>query len=299
MIPHRNNLEQAIRVRPQDLVKGSIRLLSPPEIFLKVSRMVEDPKCSGAALAQTIARDPVLTAQLLRVANSPFYGFPSRIGTIERAVTVIGTRALRDLVLAASAVGIFTKMPLVDMRPFWHHSLLSGLASRLLGLRCGVPEPEALFVAGLLHDVGQLIILAKLPEMGRETRIRARDCRLPLHTLERAVFGFDHAEVGGELLRQWHLPQAVWEPVSCHHRPVAAAREPLAAAIIHLADILAHDLPDAATPEAIGLLLAAIVDQVAAPVLEVLQIDAETLTALRLELLHQVDSLEEILLNAA
>lgn len=299
MIPNRNDLEQAIQVSPEDLVKGSVRLLSPPEVFIRVSRMVEDPKCSGAALAQTISRDPALTARLLRLANSPFYGFPSRIETIERALTVIGTRALRDLVLAACAAGMFVRMPISDMQAFWRHSLMSGLTSRLLGMRCGVREPEALFAAGLLHDVGQLIILAKLPEMGRETRLRARDSGLPLHALERAVLGFDHAEVGGELLRQWRLPQTLWEPVACHHRPASAARESLAAAIIHIADILAHELPDASSPAALEELLTGIAPHVEAPLLERLQLDAGSLAALREELLRQWVSLEEILLEAA
>lgn len=298
MIPERNDLQEAIRVRPEDLVKGSIRLLGLPEVFVKLTRMTEDPRSSGAAIARTIARDPALTARLLRLANSPFYGFPSRIDTIERALTVIGTRALRDLVLATSVVEVFSRMPIMEMRTFWRHSLLSGVAARLIGIRCGSSEPEALFLSGLLHDVGQLIILAKLPEMGRETRQRAHDCGLPLHAVEKAVIGFDHAEVGGELLRQWRLPPAIREAVMGHHLPPGAARTPLSSVIIQVADILAHELLETPAAED-GALFASIVEEHGATTMELLRLDADSLPVLRAALLSQTDSLGEILLDAA
>ncbi len=298
MIAHGNNWQEVVRVCAEDLVKGTLRLLSPPDVFIRLGRMVDDPSCSIAALAQTISRDPVLSARLLRLANSPFYGFPSRIDTIGRALSVIGTRALRDLVLAVSAPGIFAKMPILDMRAFWEHSLRTAVLARLLASRCGFAEPETLFAAGLFHDVGQLLILAKLPEMGRETRWRARDCGLALHAVEQEVIGFDHAQVGGELLRQWQLPRSLWEAVACHHRP-DAARDPLAAAIVCMADILAHELPDAHTPEArktLSAALAATPDL--APVLARVGCEPVDLNVLREALLRQGAPLEEILLAA-
>jgi putative nucleotidyltransferase with HDIG domain len=298
MISHRNNLHEAVQVCAEDLVKGTLRLLSPPDVFIRLSRMVDDPSCSAGALARTIMGDPVLSARLLRLANSPFYGFPSRIDTIGRAVTVIGTRALRDLVLAVSAPGIFARMPILDMRAFWEHSLRTATLARLLAGRCKLAEPESLFAAGLLHDVGQLIILAKLPEIGRETRWRARDCGLELHMVEQEVIGFDHAEVGGELLRQWQLPRNLWEAVSCHHSP-ATARDRLAASIVCLADLLAHELPDAGTPEARRQLSEWLMSRPDfAPVLQHFGRDAGDLKQLREELLRQGAPLEEILLAA-
>lgn len=298
MISHRNNLQETVQVCAEDLVKGTLRLLSPPDVFIKLSRMVDDPSCSAGALARTIMGDPVLSARLLRLANSPFYGFPSRIDTIGRAVTVIGTRALRDLVLAVSAPGIFAKMPILDMRAFWEHSLRSAALARLLASRCRLAEPESLFAAGLLHDVGQLIILAKLPEIGRETRWRALDCGVALHLVEQEVIGFDHAEVGGELLRQWQLPRSLWEAVACHHRP-AVARDRLTAAIICLADTLAHELPDASTPEARRKLSESMLATADfAPVLQHFGRDAADLKLLREELLNHTAPLEEILLAA-
>jgi putative nucleotidyltransferase with HDIG domain len=231
-------------VRPEDLVKGAVRLVSLPEVFLKVSRMVDDPRASGIMIARVIGEDPALTARLLRIANSPLYGFPARIDTISRAIAVIGTRGLRDLVLAYAAIDMLShfKGGPIDMEDFRRRSLLCALTARLLGVRCRVIEPESLFVSGLLHDIGQLIIASKLPEMARETRLRARDSGMQLHLLERAVIGFDHAEVGGELLRQWQLPEQIWEAVKYHHAPGEAQHSPLHTAILHIADVAA-DVP--------------------------------------------------------
>jgi HD-like signal output (HDOD) protein len=284
--------ESTSPIRPEDLVKGSLRLVSLPEIVIKVSRMVDDPRCSGAAIAQAIGTDPALAARLLRIANSPFYGFPSRIETLARAVTVIGTRGLRDLVLATTAIRLISRLGVMDMRAFWRHSLLCGMGARILAARAGLPEPEALFVSGLLHDVGQVIILMKLPEMGRETRMRAEDCGLPLHLLERSVMGFDHADVGGELLRQWMLPRSVWEAVKHHHDP-AGASDILGASIVRAADILSHQLFDARgdAAEAGDILSPALANMVG--------LDAERLEDYRREVLAQFEGLGEDLLAAA
>jgi HD-like signal output (HDOD) protein len=242
MNPDQENLRGPMQMRPEDLVKGAVRLISLPEVFVKVTRMVDDPRTSGAMIARVIGEDPVLTARLLRVANSPLYGFPTRIDTISRAIAVIGTRGLRDLVLAYAAIDALSRFKdgLIDMAGFWHRSLFCALTARLLGVRLRVIEAEALFVTGLLHDIGQLIIVHKLPEMARETHLRARDSGMRLHILEHAVIGFDHAEVGGELLRQWLLPEPIWEAVRCHHSPGEARRHSLNAALIHIAAIVAE-----------------------------------------------------------
>lgn len=228
-------------MRPEDLVRGAVRLVSLPEVFIKVTKMVDDPRTSGGMIARVIGEDPSLTARLLRIANSPLYGFSTRIDTISRAIAVIGTRGLRDLVLAYSAIDVLSRFKdgLIDMEMFWRRSLFCALTARLLAVRSRVIEAESLFVAGLLHDIGQLIIVNKLPEMARETHLRAKDSGMQLHILERAVIGFDHAVVGGELLRQWLLPEAIWEAVKCHHAPGEARHSVLNAALVHIAAVVA------------------------------------------------------------
>ncbi len=228
-------------MRPEDVVRGAIRFAALPDLFLRVTRMVDDPRSSGGMIARAIGEDPALTARLLRIANSPLYGFTARIDTISRAITVIGTRGLRDLMLAYAAMDVMTRFRdgLIDMEDYWRRSLLCALTARQLGLRSRVVEAESLFVAGLLYDIGQLIIAHKLPEMARETHLRAKDSGMRLHLLERSVIGFDHAAVGGELLRQWRLPDPVWEAVRCHHAPGEARHGLLHAGLVHIAATVA------------------------------------------------------------
>lgn len=278
------------RVRPEDLVRGTVRLVVLPELFMRVDRMIDDPQCSGAALTALIGQDPALAARLLRIANSPFYGFPSGIHTLARAVTVIGRRGLRNLILAASASDLFGRLgaAMPDRDAFWRHSLCCGLTARLLGLRCGISEAEALFAAGLLHDIGKLVILDKLPEMGRQTQQRAHAGEAPLYLLENAVIGFDHADVGGELLRQWRLPEDLWLAVRDHHAPNRSDRSTLGAAIIHVADLLAHAFLTPAFHDADATLSA-----IDPPYRDLMALDVRTLGELHEEILFQFDNLSE------
>jgi len=225
-------------MEPQDLVRGTVKLVSLPDIFIKVNSMVDDPTCSASDIGKYINQDPALTARILKIANSPLYGFPSRIDTVSRSITVIGTRGLRDLILASSTIEAFAKInnDFIDMNKFWSHSLYCGVLARILATKCNALHTEPFFVSGLLHDIGKLIIQHKLPEMAREVHIREDDSDLARHELEDEVIGFNHARVGGELLRTWKLPVNIQDAVEYHHAPSMARESPLGAAIIHLAD---------------------------------------------------------------
>ncbi len=238
-------------MQPQDLVKGSIKLVSLPEIFIKINEMVDDPASSASDVGRVITQDPALTARLLKIANSPLYGFPSRIDTVSRAITIIGMRGIRDLVLATSTIGIFSRLStdFLDMSNFWRHSIYCGVLARLLAGQCNVLHVEPFFIGGLLHDIGQLIILNKLPEMAREAHLRAKDSDLPLTEVEREVIGFDHAQVGAELLRFWRLPVNILDAVEFHHQPGEAKDAPVNAALVHIANHFASQAYPLATRE--------------------------------------------------
>lgn len=231
-------------MEPVDLIKGSVKLATLPEIFVKINEMVDDPSSSASDIGKFISQDPALTARLLKIANSPLYGFPSRIETVSRAITIIGTRGLRDLILATSVIKNFNRLPNehLDLDAFWRHSLYTGVIARLIAVKCNALHTEPFFVAGLLHDIGQLIILNKLPEMSRETQMRANDGKIPLHTVEQEVIGFDHASVGGELLRSWRLPETIIDSTEFHHNPGKAEVSPLGASVVHIASIVALEI---------------------------------------------------------
>lgn len=228
---------------PEALVADVRGLISLPEIAIQINRMVDDPQSSANDIGELISRDPSLTARLLRIANSPFFGLSTKVATVNRAVTLIGTKQLRDLVIATSAVGSFKNIPnqLVSMDDFWYHSLYCALAARTLGQRRLLPHADSLFVAGLLHDIGQLVIFHRLPEQARAAlQLSVEDPHaVDMHQAELEILGFDHAQVGGLLLQQWHLPALLQECVALHHRPTAARQFPAEVAIVHIANVIA------------------------------------------------------------
>ena len=224
---------------PRELVTGVVRLVSLPEVCLRVSEMLEDPNTTANDLGRVIGRDTGLTARLLKIVNSAFYGFQSRIETVSRAVTIIGMRELRGLVLAASAIEAFSKVPnkVLNMAHFWRHSVYCGVVAQLLAERCNVLHAERLFVAGLLHDIGKLIISHRLPEGAKQIMDRVAEEEILDFELEKEMFGFDHAEVGGELLLQWRMPEALFQAVRYHHNPQDLTDGQLDAALIHIANV--------------------------------------------------------------
>lgn len=231
-------------MQARDLVADNIDLVSLPEVCARVQELADDPDCTLDDFAAVVTHDPSLTARLLKLVNSAFYGFPSRVETVSRAVNLVGILALRNLALATAAVELFADLPgqRLALFPFWRHSVFCGLVARNLADAAHVLHGERLFVGGLLHDVGRLLIFSRLPEDA--TRIQAEsgpeDC-MP-DVAERRVLGFDHAEVGGELLLAWMLPQALRESVRHHHHPLAAGEHVLEASLLHLANAATHQV---------------------------------------------------------
>jgi len=227
-------------LKSEELVSGVVRLVSLPEVCIRVNEMLDDPVVNATDIGKVIGQDTSLTARLLKIVNSPFYGFQSRIETVSRAVTVIGLRELRGLVLAASAVESMSKLPndVFNIVNFWRHSVYCGVVARLLAEKCHVLHSERLFVAGLLHDIGKLVISNKLPDESREVlkQVQAKKC--PDFEAEQAVFGFDHAEVGGALLDEWQMPESLRNAVRYHHRPQDAAASEIEVALVHIANIM-------------------------------------------------------------
>jgi len=230
--------QKRVKTTPYDLVSGVVRLVSLPEVCIRVNEMLEDPRTNASDIGRVISQDTGLTARLLKIVNSAFYGFPARIETVSRAVTVIGMRELRGLVLAASAVEAFSKIPneILNMVKFWRHSVYCGVVAQLLAERCHVLHSERLFVAGLLHDIGKLILSHRLPDEMREVVSRMRNEQRPDYEIEREIFGFDHADVGGELLKVWQMPKTLTQAVLHHHRPSEAEEATMDVCLVHIAN---------------------------------------------------------------
>lgn len=226
-----------------ELVQGVGSLVTLPDVFIRINRLVESPDSTAADIAQAVSQDAAFTVRLLRVANSPFYGFSSTIDTVSKAVSVIGTSQIRNLALSTAVANSFSGLSnqLVSMDNFWRHSLYCGLAARKLAKLAGKCDAEAVFTAGLLHDIGELVLFNRLPEQAKEALLLVLDSadELPLYQAERQTMGFDHAQVGGELSRQWKLPPLLQECIAFHHDIHAAQQYKREVAIVHIANIFA------------------------------------------------------------
>lgn len=206
------------------LVADITDLASLPGVCLRVMELADDPKASASDLAEVIGHDPGLAARLLKLVNSAYYALRNPVDNLDVAVRVCGTEALRSLALATGAVSAFKGIPndVVDMDAFWNASVHCGLLARALGRTARLTQPERLFVAGLLHAVGQIVMYNRMPA---ESRAVLEILRSDVHAraaAEQRIFGFDYAEVSAALLESWRLPQSLVEPVRCHLTPGTA-----------------------------------------------------------------------------
>ena len=236
---------------PEFLLRQDVRLASFPDIYFKIREVLNSPISSATHIAQVVGKDPSLTVRLLRLVNSSFYGFPTPITSIPRAVAIIGTNELTSLALAVSTISVFKHVPphMVDMKSFWKHSISCGVFSRLLAFSRRHPSEERFFLAGLLHDLGRIILLTRLPQVMTSLMEHARRNRRPLVESERAFLGYDHAMLGNRLLEQWNIPEPIRDLVKRHHAPLGAERVDPAgetpagdAVLVHLGDVIANAL---------------------------------------------------------
>jgi HD-like signal output (HDOD) protein len=190
---------------PDGLSAGIKDLVTLPDVAMRIARMVDDPSASASDIGREISSDAALTARLLRIANSAAYGQNRKIATISRAITVLGVRQVRDLTVGLTAVRAFDGISnsLVTMEVFWRHSVLCAVAAGQIAGRRESPRTESPFVAGLLHDIGQLVLYRMAPEAARKSLLMLADASddVGLYACERSVLEFDHGAVGASLAR--------------------------------------------------------------------------------------------------
>jgi putative nucleotidyltransferase with HDIG domain len=218
-------------------------LVSPPDICLRLFELIQAPTTGAKDIAAVVSVDPNLTARLLRLANSSFYNFSRKVDTISRAVMVIGTAELYQLVLSVSAVKTFTSLPneLVTMDTFWRHSVYTGLLARALAIRVNILHPERLFVAGLMHDIGSLVLYHQRPDTMRDILLVAEGDEEVLYQAELEFFRFSHASLAGYLMDEWQLPEQLVDAVTWHHQPERAEKARMEAHILYLANHLVNE----------------------------------------------------------
>jgi HD-like signal output (HDOD) protein len=227
-------------LRLEKIIEETSTVYSLPYFYERLNEVINHPKTSIDDIARIIIEDQGLTVKLLKLANSPMFGYYAKIESIAKAVTIIGTQPLRDLALAVSVMDIFQNIPeeLMNMRSFWRHSISCGAIARNLAIYLHERNVERFFVAGMLHDIGQLILCTSIPDVVNGIIGECKAQESIFHEEEKKCLGFDHADIGAALLSKWKIPAAILDPVACHHKPAAAEQYPLEAAVVHLSDII-------------------------------------------------------------
>ncbi|WP_029460104.1 HDOD domain-containing protein [Solidesulfovibrio alcoholivorans] len=223
-----------------------------PDLLTRLFRLTGEEGLSPLeAIAAAVAEDQGLSARLLALANSAFYGLQSQVGTVGRAVAVLGLREVRSLVLALGMRGLADARPLPPgfaFAPYLAHQLAVAGAARGLARTTAAMDPDDAFTAGLLHDLGKLLTALYRPEDWQAQAALAAAESLSWHEAEERYWGLDHGLIGGMVLRSWNLPETLTEPVNWHHAPLAAPGRPLPCVLASLADALAREVTDTPQP---------------------------------------------------
>jgi len=238
-------LDLPIDNKVKQVVSNIRNLPTPPIVFHQIQKVINDPNVSAAQIAAILAEDPAMSVKVLKLTNSAFYGLSREIESVKQAVVVVGMEAIKNLVLSASILDMFKgKEYDQDFQDqFWRHSLATAFGSRMLAKKIktrGVVDPDAAFSAGLLHDIGKIIIACYLPaEWKKVTEARTADTEQMDHQLEQQVLGYDHAQIGALLAGHWKLPRKLAEAIIHHHQPEQSGPEDPICYIVHIADNVA------------------------------------------------------------
>lgn len=209
-------------------------------VAAEIVRLVSDQRANVRSVAQAIARDPSLTARVLKVANSPYYGLRGEVGNLERAVGLLGLSEVGNIALSVAVISDLTNRfgaSTFDWNQFWQHSsgcaLIAQVLARVLALSTGGE-----YVSGLLHDVGKILLGQHFPEEFARVLDVADLEGKSMEEAERQVFGIDHAQLGEWLASRWNFPEEIREAIAWHHRPDRAGKSVVLASVVHLADLL-------------------------------------------------------------
>ncbi|MGV8079836.1 MAG: HDOD domain-containing protein [Syntrophales bacterium] len=205
-----------------------------PAVLKRLSVVIEKPRVTITEISAFISNDPALTTRVLKMVNSSVYGFPGRIASVSHATMLLGLNVIKGLLLGVSVFDLMEK----TMKGLCTHSLACAVASRVIARKKGIKEPEEVSVAGLLHDIGKVILILEFPAEYESVMAEAQGKGLSIFDAEKKQFQATHADAGGWLAEKWRFPRHLIEVIEHHHRPALARNARLETAIVHMADIL-------------------------------------------------------------
>ncbi|WP_338455282.1 HDOD domain-containing protein [uncultured Alteromonas sp.] len=201
----------------QDIISNASTLFVLPDSVTRLKACMDDGASNIDDIADIISFDPALATQLLRVANSALYRFPNKIDTITKALQVVGTRSTYDLALAFGVSQAFKEIDgqVIDLDKFWEQSVSCGLLAKYFAEMRNIREPERLFVAGLLHNIGELVIVDMLPDSAK--RCQAFNARVSPAELQAGVLGYTFTNVSAGIIKEWGIPETIYKPIANIH----------------------------------------------------------------------------------
>jgi putative nucleotidyltransferase with HDIG domain len=227
--------------RVKQITEKIIGLPTLPTVVTKMIELVDNPKTSASSLAKLISTDQALTAKILKLANSSYYGFPREISTVNLAIVVLGFNTVKDMGLSVSVLDDFPDMENIEhfeMSRFWEHSNGVGVGAKMLADAVGYRDSDEAFVAGLLHDVGKLVLNQYLHADFVKVLQKTFATKEELIKCEIDVIGTTHAQVGAWLAEKWQLPRRIVSSIEYHHNPEHVKSNLDLIMFTHLADIL-------------------------------------------------------------
>jgi putative nucleotidyltransferase with HDIG domain len=227
------------RLTAEEVAAAVADLPSMPASITEVIAACDDQDMTVGQLSQVILRDQSLTANILKLANSAFYGHARRVTTITEAVVLLGFSAIKSLAISSHTARLLNRaMPGYGMMhgELWRHSISVAFTSRRLAVEVQLAPVEEAFVAGLLHDIGKTILSSYMENAFEEVTRIAQTKRVPFHEVEAELLGFDHAELGARVAAAWSFPPELEEAIRHHHSPHEATLKPALAHCVHLAD---------------------------------------------------------------
>ncbi|MBI1332412.1 MAG: HDOD domain-containing protein [Armatimonadetes bacterium] len=228
----------------KEVIKKASDLPSMPEVAFEVIRIADQADSSASTVAATLSRDPSLSARVLRLANSAFYGMARDVHSIQEAVVVLGMRTTKSLSLVAASfpwLQIALKGKGLSPKHLWNHCLACAYFSKMLAMRKTDMDAEQAFCIGLLHDIGTVALYLTLEDEFTAMTQTSLAGDKPFDQIERETLSFDHAELGATLAESWNLPKAYCRSIRFHHRPSEMEETDVLTDIIHIADIMVRE----------------------------------------------------------
>jgi HD-like signal output (HDOD) protein len=229
-------MEEDLRTKQKGQILAVKDLPTLPGVLQEVAILVENPNSSTDQISKAISKDQVLSAKVLKMVNSPIYGFPGRIGSIQHALVLLGFNVVKGIIISTSVFDVMNE----NMRGLWEHSLGCALASSAIARAIGCKDPEEYAVAGLLHDIGKVVAAVQLPDSRAAIDALVKEKDISYRQAENEVLGFAHDRVNLWLCNYWNLPANLKEGLSYHHRPMSATLYPKIAQVVHVGNFLAR-----------------------------------------------------------